>query len=551
MAVASRLCSEELFTEIENAILHLAPSWERKARQVGWTEITLLRALPEEWISDSTHRRIQELERRFPNSPEPGVPQPLERKRPASFIGSPIPEDAQCHMSDAQWLSAMAEYTDEWSTFRKGRFVGGAVQLSRGLEKLARENPERFANLANRMDQTHPHIYFEATLKGLSVSDEGYACAIGTVEQVCSVLRRIRDIDIPVSGVCVAWAVGSLAGEALPEDIIRMLCRIALEDPDPESDLGTDPVDQAIASARGAATYTLAQLLFADRDLWENLKPTIEQVVEDRVLAVRSVAVDALLAVLDTQRTDALACFEKLAEGAELILGTRNVENFINYTIFRDYASIRPLLLNMLESSDVSTVRAAARQMTLAALWVDEARGDEHIVIGKGEQARVGTAETYAANLSDETVGSECEDRLRSLFEDESKAVRQEAGRLWLDLKPDDVAVRGPLISAYAKSMGSEGGADILVRRLKEARAPLPIEVCDLAERAVHTYVSKTASAQFSIVGIASDLSTLMIRLYEETSDPSIKKRILDTLDEMVRAGFFGIDEELGRQYDR
>ena len=32
---------------------------------------------------------------------------------------------------------------------------------------------------------------------------------------------------------------------------------------------------------------------------WETLRPTIERLVEDRVLAVRSVAVNCLLAILD------------------------------------------------------------------------------------------------------------------------------------------------------------------------------------------------------------------------------------------------------------
>ena len=57
----------------------------------------------------------------------------------------------------------------------------------------------------------------------------------------------------------------------------------------------------------------------------------------DRVLAVRSMAVDCLLAVLDAHRWDALTCFEKLAVGAEPILGTDTVERFLNYAMFRNY----------------------------------------------------------------------------------------------------------------------------------------------------------------------------------------------------------------------
>ena len=125
--------------------------------------------------------------------------------------------------------------------------------------------------------------------------------------QVCSrSWRRIRDLGVQVHGQEVAWAIRALAEETLPDDIVQMLCRVALDDRDPEIRrlaYGSDeesPINQAINSARGAAATALAQLLFADRSRWSILEPTVGQLVEDRVLAVRSVAVESLLAILDT-----------------------------------------------------------------------------------------------------------------------------------------------------------------------------------------------------------------------------------------------------------
>ena len=118
-------------------------------------------------------------------------------------------------------------------------------------------------------------------------------------------------------------------------------------------------------------------LLFSDRSLWDLLKPTIESLCSDSVLSVRSVTAGCLLAVLDTHRGDALSGFHRLAEGSDPILGTWDVERFINYAVFRDYPAIRPVLLRMLESSQTSAVRAGARNVTLAALWLDEAQEDE------------------------------------------------------------------------------------------------------------------------------------------------------------------------------
>ena len=48
-----------------------------------------------------------------------------------------------------------------------------------------------------------------------------------------------------------------------------------------------------------------------------------------------------------------------------------------------------------------------------------------------------------------------------------------------------------------------------------------------------------------------SDSTALMFRLREETNDPIVRKRVLDIIDEMIRAGFYGIDEQLKNRYDR
>ena len=430
VAAASAFCSDASFVELENAILNIAPESERERGREGLTELVLLRALAQERVGEDARRRIQELERRYPNAPQRGAPQPHTRKIEAQRVKAPIPQETQQHMSDAQWLSAMAKHTGELPAFVGDQFVGGAPELSQDLKKLVAKDPERFSELANQMEATLPPTYFEAILKGLTDNGDGSGRA-GTVGQVCSVLRRIRDLGVQVHGQEVAWAIRALAVETLPDDIVQMLCRVALDDRDPESDdwnIGSDeesPINQAINTSRGAAATALAQLLFADRSRWSILEPTIGQLVEDRVLAVRSVAVESLLAVLDAQRSDSLTYFKRLAEDAGPILGTRYVERFLHYAIFRDYPAARPTLMGMLKSSEPHVVQAGARRITVAALWLEEARGDELAVLEMGEHARAGAATVYASNLSDGTVGAECEKHLRTLFEDESDLVRQ------------------------------------------------------------------------------------------------------------------------------
>ena len=556
VAAASAFCSDASFIELENAILNIAPEWEQERGPEGLTELVLLRALAQERVGEDARLRIQELERRYPNAPQRGAPQPHTRKNEAQRVKAPIPQETQQDMSDAQWLSAMAKHTGESPTFVGEQFVGGAMELSQDLKKLVAKNPERFSALVNQMEATLPPTYFEAILKGLTDNADESGRA-GTLEQVCSVLRGIRDLGVQVHGQEVAWAIRALAEETLPDDIVQMLCRVALDDRDPESDdwhIGRDeesPISQAINSARGAAATALGRLLFADRSRWSILEPTIGQLVEDRVLAVRSVAVESLLAILDNQRSDALTYFKRLAEGAGPILGTRYVERFLHYAIFRDYPAVRPILMGMLKSFEPHVVQAGARQIVVAALWVEEARGNEVVVLEMGEHARTGAANVYASNLSDETVGAECEKHLRTLFQDKSDLVRREASRCWVHLEPDQIASRGSLISAFAHSLASARDVSLLAYRLKDAQRSLPAELCTVAERAVATFGFKAASIQNEEAGVAGELAALMIRLHEQTSNPVLRERVLNTIDQMIRSGFYGIDEQLRQQYDR
>ena len=556
VATASAFCSDASFIDLENVILNVAPEWERERGQEGLTELALLRALAPERLGEIAGQRIEELELCFPNAPEPGAPKPLTRENKAQRVLAPISEEVQQDMSDDQWLSAMTNHIDEGPIFVGDQVVGGAEELSRDLKKLVAKNPERFSRLAGRMKATLPPTYFEAILNGLSDNGNG-SVRSGTLEQVCSVLRRIKGLGVQVHGREVAWAIRALADETLPDDIVQMLCQVALEDRDPESDswhMGNDeesPITQAINSARGVAATALAQLLFADRSRWSTLEPTIGQLVGDRVLAVRSVAVESLLAVLDTQRSEALTYFKRLSEGASAILGTRYVERFLQYAIFRDYPAVRPTLMEMLKSSEPHVVQAGTRQITLASLWVEEARGDEVVVLEMGEDARAGAATVYAGNLPDPTVGTECENHLRLLFEDESDQVKGEASRCWVHLSPDQVASRGSLIRTFAHSLTSARDASLLAYRLRDARHPLPAEICTLAERALEAFGSKAASVQNEEAGVSGELAALMVRLHEQTNDPVLRERVLNTIDEMIRAGVYGIGEQLKQQYDR
>jgi hypothetical protein len=48
-------------------------------------------------------------------------------------------------------------------------------------------------------------------------------------------------------------------------------------------------------------------------------------------------------------------------------------------------------------------------------------------------------------------------------------------------------------------------------------------------------------------IGTAGDLSKIVVRLYDQSDNESVRRRCLDAIDRMESGRFFGMSEELGR----
>jgi hypothetical protein len=552
LSAAAPYCSDEAIQRIESEILYRQLEWEQSTDLVGRTELELLLGLPNRRLRPAAVQRITELRSRFPDAKPVRMTRSLEAVNEIRPVPSPLSLEGKGPYSDAQWLSAMQRYRDPSPSIIDGHFVGGSRLLVGDLEEATRNDPERFVSLVHRMDNRCVADYFEAVLAGL-VRDETGRQHGDQSPRVITVLRHIEQTGVTVRGGEIARAVSSLAQADLPSDIVEMLRAVALHDPDPAADdwQGSggwrSPIDQAINSARGAAGQSIAGLLAARPARWVAFGPVVERLVEDPVLAVRTTAVQCLAAVLHAHQDEALTLFSKLTLDADSILGTTPVEAFIHSAIFRDYESVRSILLVMLESDHPKAVGVAGRQLTVAALYIDsdEARDDGRSVLEMGPVATAAAASIYAANLTNEAAADMCEARLLELIGDDHAEVRNAAANWMRLLTPNDVAERGSLIAAQAGS-GSIGGQIVtLARRLDEATVALPIEICSVAEVSLAEDPSRVSSA--------FHLAPLVIRLYGQHHNglPQDRARILDLIDKLVWLGAYGIDNELRRLDER
>ena len=175
-------CSDARLAKLEQAILAHHTEFEgtpQRSQYRGYAQLVLLSAVDESRLSPNASRRLGELRRRLSDPGEPG-PSIMT----SGMVKSPIPETSACHMTDANWLSAMAQHDREYSPYTKDAWAGGAVELSRVLESLTKQDPTRFANLAHQMpDEANP-VYFEAILQGLTGSDVGDRPTGGSLSQM-------------------------------------------------------------------------------------------------------------------------------------------------------------------------------------------------------------------------------------------------------------------------------------------------------------------------------------------------------------------------------
>jgi hypothetical protein len=430
---------------------------------------------------------------------------------------------------------------------------GGAYELSGVLERRTKEDPERFAKLALRFpDDTHRH-YFDAVLRGIAEA----GVSTKTLLEVC---RRCHALPERPSGRWICDAVGKAAERTLPEELLEIVAWYATEDPDQElwrTDAGSgqpyyggDILTTGINSTRGRAAETIAALIFRDAERAVIFSHALEKMVEDTSIAVRACVASALTAVLNYDRGLAVKHFERFCNTEDVLLGTREVENFLFYAVQTQFDELQSILERMLTSAEVDVATAGARQACVASLEVKEARPlAERCLSGTGAQ-RVGAAEVYAVNLRTARYRSVCEDALTRLFDDESEKVRSEASKCFYRFDGEELGQYAGLIKDFVLSTAFATEHRQLIYALKKTTAELPEATALACARILDLVGQEAADIRTASAGLADDVVQLLIRTYNQSRNTETQARCLDLFDRMAQRGVYGVNRALD-QYER
>ena len=436
-------------------------------------------------------------------------------------------------------------------------------------------------------------------------ADDADFHALGS-DVVLDVVRRLHRLPNCPCGRPICQAFERLAEWPMSEADLQILSYYALDDPDSgtnrwlhqDSATKFDPSEHAhnygYNSVRGHAAKAITSLLFADYSRSPALMPLIQKMVHDPSMALRTCVVESLLPILNHDRDEAVKLFLATCRGAEVVFGSGPFEQFVWYTSRTHYSELRGVLFKALASTSKLSVTAAARQICVAAFTDLVAEGDvEAVLMGRTsfgtasrsiksqamrlrslnlrrfltsliltirsmrgfrisscETMRSAASEVYSRNLGDAAVHSICRKRLCHLFADQSEEVRRTAAMCFLSLKDADFSKYEDVIRAYIESAAFPSGHDFLLRRLEESTWQLPDITIRLAERFIAACGATAGDISTAAAGDSPTVSKLVVRLYTQTDDDTIRKKCLDLIDEMERLAFYEIDRQLA-EHDR
>ncbi len=158
--------------------------------------------------------------------------------------------------------------------------------------------------------------------------------------------------------------------------------------------------------------------------------------------------------------------------------------------------------------------------------------------------------QVYSHNIDDPAVGTVCQQYLPRLFVDNSAEVRAKAVECFGYLEDSDPQRYTTFIRAYIESPAFPSPNDGLLQWLDKSAYHVPDIVTRLAENFIAVRGAEANDIRTASFLDASVVSKLVMRLYTQSDDETVRRKCLNLIDGMERLAFYGIDSQLA-EHDR
>jgi hypothetical protein len=535
--VATRRCCGGRLDALASALMAHYPSWERsvQGRSVrGRTQYDLLTGIDASRRSEAVTRRIAEWERKFTDPPTP--PEPLGM---ANFVGPPIPQPASAHMTNEDWIRAIGKYRSNETTWSGDAGVGGARELARLLGSRAEIEPERFARLALTFGADTPPEHFVHVIDAVAGK-----LPVPLLSELCVHARQVAGQSV---GRTVCRAVAAVRAEA--DDAMVCLIEECAKDHDPDYEAartaswsgqflyGGDLLSAGMNCTRGAAAHAVAALLFAQRDLADQLAPTVAALASDPILAVRTQAAEAVGALLNVAPLRAGDIAADLFDASVDIFDASTCCRLLEHMLDREPDRFAPHLARALEGPE--SVAEAAGWVWAVAFVRDVLVAPAPTTLADlSSAARRGAASAYA------TDPAAAPDQLVMLFQDPDSAVREAAASAMRMVNELDTEEAERLVEAFTGSPAFVDHFDDLVHALERSTNLLPEATIRAFELAVRAATRDIGDIRTARAALSPTVIEVVLRLYRQRG-PATRTRCLDLIDELTLSGAYGLEDAL------
>ena len=547
--------SSASFDALEKSLVGWTPEWERsaEARQYrGHAEFTLLSALDPARQSETTIRRIGELQRKFERS-EPAEPQGIT----GGTVVSPIDPQSAERMSDDDWIRAVVKHRESWEEKRDASLIGGARELAQTVQNGTQEDPARWVDIGLRLPANVLPVYYDHLLIGLAQPVAGKALA--PADKVFELLTKVADLPTGVEEQYFVRLVARYADDAIPDDLVARVGDVAIEAKNPDRELwqtvassgqcfyGGDPWHAGMNSTRGAAAEAIGRLVGANEARVDRLLPAIASLADDPSVAVRTCGAEAVAGLARWRRDLAVELLVRLVDTDDIVFTAQPVQQLIAAVLVTHSDALLPAVERMM-ASDVDAARQAGARLACLSALQEEGAGDllSRCVEHSDPIVRRGAAQVAAANLSTARFTDRCRTALITLLDDDDDGVRDEAVRAFWQMNAEDLAGQEEVARSALLGKSYRQARQHVLYAIERSTADVSDLILLVAAKMLDEDVASLSDIREHIAGEAKDLGTLLVRvLGDRETDPLAQRAALDALDKLCAAGAWGIADAL------
>jgi hypothetical protein len=436
------------------------------------------------------------------------------------------------------WIQLSPEHVAESS-------VG---QFSSSLSIIAKSYPERFGQLALQFPtDTHPY-YISAILDAMMLTqpDKEFSQEImsswepASINTVYAMLDKYLNLDEAHVALNFCRIVRNRASECWSDYMIDKVVDIALHHEGFDSELKHnatihDIFNTTINCVRGVAIEAITKLLRSHPEIFIRLKPNIEILALDRNPVIATVVVEMLLQVYNFDRNKAVEWFCQTTRNDARVPATYYAVQFFDHAVREYPEQLRPILQTMILSNYSDVATQGASLVTAYNLFYGLFEEAVELCVNGTVHQKMGVIKNATRFLTDRTYAPKCRELLGRLINDRDGAVLGEINDIFrTDIL--DSPYNMPFLLEYIRSKAFEKGANTFLWYLKEFKdslIPFAEVILSACAELVSAQRQDIKDYKFWSSGVISELSPLLLRLYEQAQEcqPDIAIKCLDAWD--------------------